>query len=384
MKINFPSIRFKPQRGLTAREFVLLSVLVIAIEGYFFINYLLTPAYEKYTSTVIDLEGREEVLTELKMDYMRKNAMEKEIKAAEEKLAVIQAQLPPYVSQEEAIFCLDDFSDRSGLNIQSISFLGAGELPLSVLPADGTEEKAYTGAAPAPVVVEQQVSINFMGSYQQLYDFLDCVESSCRKAALKSITMQKNNDGTLNGVMTLSFTSYWDESEGRKPYVMTPASTPGKASLFDEYAGYSASGQAHSATVNPAPKPDFYITLNSYLNNSAKIFMMNYYNSGSEAIEDKNEIVTAQLTLNETGGKYTYSYRLGSYEIVEEDPTEIKDGRIRMEVLVQERRSDQDRVGLILDIENNTAVPFEITVKGDDPSNPRFITGKTTGNVVVK
>lgn len=384
MKINFPSIRFKPQRGLTAREFVLLSVLVIAIEGYFFINYLLTPAYEKYTSTVIDLEGREEVLTELKMDYMRKNAMEKEIKAAEEKLAVIQVQLPPYVSQEEAIFCLDDFSDRSGLDIQSISFLGADELPLSVLPAVGTEEKVYTGAAPAPVVVEQQVSINFMGTYQHLYDFLDYVESSYRKIALKSITMQKNNDGTLNGVMTLSFISYWDEFEGRRPYVMTPASTSGKAGLFDEYAGYSASGQARSAAVKPAAKPDFYITLNSYLNNSAKIFMMNYYNSGSEAIEDKNEIVAARLTLNETDGKYTYSYKLGSYEIVEEDPTEIKDGRIRMEVLVQERRSDQDRVGLILDIENNTGVPFEITVKGDDPSNPRFITGKTTGNVVVK
>ena len=53
-------------------------------------------------------------------------------------------------------------------------------------------------------------------------------------------------------------------------------------------------------------------------------------------------------------------------------------------MLVQPRQSDQDRVGLVLDITNNTSVPFEITVKGDDPSNPRFITGQTSGSVVVR
>ena len=112
--------------------------------------------------------------------------------------------------------------------------------------------------------------------------------------------------------------------------------------------------------------------------------MMNYYNSGSEAIEDKNEIVSAQLTLNETDDKYTYSYKLGEYDIVENSPTEIKDGKIRMEVLASPRQSDEDMVGLILDITNNTSVPLEITVKGDDASNPRFITGRTTGSVIVK
>jgi hypothetical protein len=111
---------------------------------------------------------------------------------------------------------------------------------------------------------------------------------------------------------------------------------------------------------------------------------MNYYKSGSEAIEDKNEIVNARMTLNEVNGQYTFSYSLGAYDIVEDSPTEIKDGKIRMEVLVQPRQSDQDRVGLVLDITNNTSVPFEITVKGDDPSNPRFITGQTSGSVVVR
>lgn len=384
MRINLSSMRLKPQRGLTAREFILLALLIIAIEGYFIISYILVPAYDSYVSASEDLKMREDVLTELKRDFVRRSAMEEEIKKAEEKLAVIQEQLPPYVSQEEVIFFLEDVSYLSGLTIQSIAFHDTDELPLTVLPPEGTGEKVYTGAAPTPVIVEQKIGINFMGNYQQLYDFLDNVESSFRKVCMKSMTMQKNNEGLLNGVLTLSFTSYWDDHEGRKPYVMVPTPTPGKASLFDEYTGYSTSAQAPVEVQKPAAKPDFYITLNSYLNNSAKIFMMNYYKSGSEAIEDKNEIVNARMTLNEVNGQYTFSYSLGAYDIVEDSPTEIKDGKIRMEVLVQPRQSDQDRVGLVLDITNNTSVPFEITVKGDDPSNPRFITGQTSGSVVVR
>lgn len=384
MRINLSSMRLKPQRGLTAREFILLALLIIAIEGYFILSYILVPAYDSYVSASEDLKMREDVLTELKRDFVRKSAMEEEIKKAEEKLAVIQEQLPPYVSQEEVIFFLEDVSYLSGLTIQSIAFHDTDELPLTVLPPEGTEEKVYTGAAPTPVIVEQKIGINFMGNYQQLYDFLDNVESSFRKVCMKSMTMQKNNEGLLNGVLTLSFTSYWDDHEGRKPYVMVPTPTPGKASLFDEYTGYSIGAQAPVEVQRPAAKPDFYITLNSLLNNSAKIFMMNYYKSGSEAIEDKNEIVNARMTLNEVNGQYTFSYSLGAYDIVEDSPTEIKDGKIRMEVLVQPRQSDQDRVGLVLDITNNTSVPFEITVKGDDPSNPRFITGQTSGSVVVR
>ena len=383
MKVNLSNIRFRPQRGLTTREFIMLAILMVCLEGYFLINYLLAPAYDNYIYAVRDLEERRQALDDIKRDYARMSEIEEEIKEAEGKLAVIQAQLPPYVSQEEAIFCLKDFSDRSGLSIKSISFVNAGELPLSVVSGGSPEEKGAAFTSPVPVVVEQQVSINFMGDYRKLYDFLYNVETNTRKAFLKSITLQKNDDGTLNGVMTLAFPSYWDEYVGRKPFVMTPESESGKASLFDEYTGYSTSGQARSEALKPAPRPDFYITLNSYLNNSAKVFMMNYYNAGSEAIDDRNETVTAQLTLEGAEGKYTYSYKLGSYNITGDTPTEIKEGKIRMEVLVQPRRSDEDRVGMVLDITNNTGVPFEITVKGDDPSNPRFMTGRTTGNVIV-
>jgi len=385
MKINLSNIQFKPQKGLTTREFILIALLLIAIESYFVITYILQPAYNNYVLAADELEKMENTLNELKQDFIRKSEMENEIVKIEDKLADIQEQLPPYVSQEEVIFFIEDISNRSGLNVQVIGFMDTEGLPFSVMTTDGiTEDKDFAGMAPSPVIVKQEVSINFTGTYQQLYDFLKFVESNVRKVAMKTITVQKNTEGALNGVLNLLFTSYWDENQGQKQYEMSPMPTFGKASLFDEYSGYSATAREPVEVQRQTYKPDFYITINNYLNNSAKIFMMNYYNSGSEAIEDKNEIVNAQITLNETDGKYTYSYKLGTYNIVEDSPTEIKDGKIRMEVLVQPKESDQDRVGLILDVANNTSVPFEITVKGDNTSNPRFITGKTTGSVIVK
>ena len=51
--------------------------------------------------------------------------------------------------------------------------------------------------------------------------------------------------------------------------------------------------------------------------------------------------------------------------------TEIRKARSDL-VLVQSRRSEDDNVGLILDIVNNTDIPAEITVKGDDLTNPVY------------
>ena len=90
------------------------------------------------------------------------------------------------------------------------------------------------------------------------------------------------------------------------------------------------------------------------------------------------------MTISGGNGLYAYKYSLGTFNVDSSRQTEIKDGKIRLEVLVQSRRSDDDNVGLILDLANNTDVPVEITVKGDDLSNPRFIIGNTVGNVIVK
>ena len=174
MKVNLSNLRLKPQRGLTTREFIMLALLVVALEGYFLVNYILAPAYDDYASAVRELQERQQALDDIKRDYARRNEIEAEIKDAEETGRDTGAAASVRVAGGGGLL-LKDYSDRSGLSIKSISFVNAGELPLSVVPAGGTEDKApFT--APVPVLVEQQVTINFMGDYRQVYDFLSNVK----------------------------------------------------------------------------------------------------------------------------------------------------------------------------------------------------------------
>ena len=71
MRINLSSMRLKPQRGLTAREFILLALLIIAIDVFFSLSYFLVPAYDSFVSATDVLAMRKEVLAELKRDFVR-------------------------------------------------------------------------------------------------------------------------------------------------------------------------------------------------------------------------------------------------------------------------------------------------------------------------
>lgn len=389
MKNVFANIKLAPKGGLTTREFLLLVVLIIAIEGYLLYAYILQPVYFEYTSAVVEMADKQATLDGLMQDYARKDEMEKEITSLESEIVEIEKQIPSYLSQEEVILFLESLSAKNRVTLQSIAFANTDELPLKALKADNGQDMTAaeaTSAEPMPVVAEQLVATNFISSYQDLYSFIKEIENSIRKVSIEVIMIGKEKDGMMAGQMTLSFISYWDDSKGQKPYVMTTGQIPGKTDLFQEYPGYGASETTGtgSDTITASTRPDFYLMINSYLNNSSKTMLMNYYKKGSEAIADKNETVAGHMTINGTDGNYTFQYNFGEQNITENSPTEIKDGKIRMEVLVQPRRSEDDKVSVRMDITNNTDVPFEITVKGDDAGKPRFIRGKTSGSVTVK
>jgi len=395
IKTGLERINFKPQmRGLTRREFILVIVMLLIIEGYLLHTYLLKPAYDSYIVTLNELKDQKSILNSLKADYERKDEMKQEIKDLDGQLEKLRETLPAFLSQEEAVLSVEELSANSRLMIKVVDFSNATDLPLktTTAPATGTQQTAEIqqteNAGPAPVFVEQLVSTNFTGDYSQLHSFLENVEKNSRKIAVRGLSVNTNNDNKLVGSINLSYPSMWDDSEGQKPYIMDPApSFEGRDNPFKEYENYSTmttAAPSSSAGSQEAVTPDFYVRVNSYLNNSAKVFISNPYNKGSEARYDGNDTANATMVINGSDGKYSFKYSLGTFNIVQDNLTDIKNGRIRIEVLVQSRRSDDDKVGLILNLTNNTDVPVEIAVKGDDPNNPRFILGNTSGNVVLK
>ena len=398
MKTGFNML--KPNIGLTKREFALIAVLLAAVLGYLLVTYMLQPVYNEYITEKDSLEQSKAFLSNLKASYDRKSEMESQLKEIDGKLKELTAQIPPYMSQEEAILLVDTLSAKDMLTVQLINFDNAGAVPSVVAPAaqtaptadaaaDGTQavqaatEQAAQAPAAAAALINQDISISFSGSYEQIYSFLSDIENNLRKVAVRGITLQKNKEDKLTGQMKLSFVSYWD-AKGQQPYSMEAVPMQEKDSPFVPYSGYSESA-TKGVEVKPATVlPDFYLIVNSYLDNAAKVKLYQYPIAESEVSADRNEPVDAQITINGKNGEFTYSYSVGENSKSEQKAIKARDGKIRMNVLVQMIKSDKDKVAVTLNVNNNSDMSFELTVKGDNKQNPRFTLGKTAGKVIVK
>lgn len=354
MKLDIgKKINFKQQfRGLSKREFLLLVVLIIAIEGYLLYAYLIKPAYNVYMVSTQELIDKQNTLNGLIADYQRKGEMEEQIAQIEEQIEEIQLKFPPFLSQEEATLYVEDMSRNSGIEVSMIGYKNASEIPLKAIRAEEAEEQQDNATGFLPMFVDQILSVNFSGGFSGIYSFLKSIETSERKMSVNSLAINVDQYGDLTGIFNISFPSYWNDAVGQKPYIMKPEpSVSGKNSPFDQYSGYNAvlSNVPSVDGSGQAITPDFSIKVNSYLNNSAKIFMNNPYNAKSEARYDENNVTRANLVINGGNGKYTYQYNLGTFNKSSSNETDIKNGKIRIEVLVQARRSvdDKDRKSVV-------------------------------------
>ena len=399
MKMGLNSL--KPKVGLTKREFILVALMFVALEGYLLFTYLLQPALNDYLAVKMRVDSANTILTSMKADFTKKADMENQIAQIDGQLKELTSQIPPYLSQEEVILLVDSLVKKDMITVQMINFDNAGAFPSIAAPAaqapaapsaaaaQPDQQTAAPAAAPAvapaaaPALVSQDISLSFSGSYSQIYSFLSDIENNLRKVSVKGITLQKNKGEELTGQMKLSFVSYWD-AEGQQPFMMEAAPIIGKDSPFTLYPGYSETSTKETPVVKAPIQPDFYMLINGYLDNAAKVMLSQYPKAETEASADVNGAVKASIRLDGSDGAFTYAYTVGKVSKSEKTAIKVRDGKIRMEILVQARKSEKDKVGVTLDVNNHSGMPFEITIKGDNKQNPRFILGKTVGNVIVK
>lgn len=378
----------KPNIGLTKREFALIAILLATVMGYLLFTYLLQPVYNDYTAGKDSLEQSKAILSNLKASYDRKSEMENQLKEIDGKLQELTVQIPPYMSQEEVILLVDSLSQKNMLTVQMISFDNAGAVPSVAAPAAQTGPVApatQTTPVPAaaPTLIDQDISLSFSGSYSQIYSFLSDIEKNLRKVAVKGISLQKNQADKLTGQLKLSFVSYWD-ALGQQPYIMEVAPIAGRDNLFVPYLGYSESATKGTSVVKAQVQPDFYMFVNGYLDNAAKVILSQYPDAASQVSEDVNGPIKASMDLEGDNKAFTYAITVGADSKSSQAAVQVKDGKIRMEIQIQAKKSDKDLVSVTLDVNNKTSLPLEIAIKGENKDKPRFALGKTIGSVTLK
>lgn len=374
-------------------EFILLCGLAAVIIAAGFLNYLILPAWGEFTSAYDRYNAQAAQVETLKAEYASLNAYLEQEASLSVELAALREVIPSYLSEEEVICLVDSISSDSALALQGISFSGSTFEPrsafLSSLKQTAASSAPASGSSGAAAVSDsvyirsQRVALNYTGGYRNLVDFLGMFEQSKRQYYFRSASMTRTDDGSLTGALTLLAFSSGPASEKNDEYPGYAFGAPppeGAADPFAAFPGYAPAGAVHASAVET---PDFYIILNTYDDNANKILIGKYPISNTQISSNQNQNVSATLTLSSSGSEISYTYQLGADSYTGVFQPDNNSSGLSVNVLSRARKSALDRVGITLNVQNNTGKSVAVTVKNDDASSPRFILGSTVGRVQV-
>ena len=264
---------------------------------------------------------------------------------------------------------------------------------------DFEDEPVALGAAKPPaqqkspaqslMLSVQNVQINFTSEFHTAESFIKAFEDGERKARVRNASLARVQEGVLKGVLNLEFVAFSATAEQGRPGLNDVSRQPGHAekdSLFGKYNGFvedNADPTILLLSEEDDVDPDFYIVLKSSASNETKVSYGVYPRVESELRSNVNSAVRAKLTISGDAEQFEYVYSLASYQKSEKRKLSASGGKLRLKVLSCQRIGDSDNVAVLLDVDNNTDLPFEIIVVNDDVLSPRLHMGLTKGNVTV-
>ena len=263
---------------------------------------------------------------------------------------------------------------------------GAGSTTGSAgLPAALTD-----GASAADQTLSlQSVQVSFRSEFHTVGEFIKQFETDIRKVRIKSLSISRVQEGDLKNVLNLEYAALSPDAETLYPGLYVPGVTDGgagKDSLFRKYAGYVEEGADPTILLlseDDDVDPDFYIVLKASSSNETKISYGVYPRVETELRSNVNNAARVKLTIDGDANQFNYVYELASYQKSETRKLEASGGKLRLKVLSCPRAGDDDKVQILLDVENNTELPLEVTVVNDDVLAPRFHEGIMKGTVKI-
>lgn len=380
---------------LNKNEFILIVVLVIAALIVIVGNYILLPEYQKLTNTKAAYDVQAQQLEGMRQEYKNLDKLKSQDADLDKKLETAQASVPDYYSQEEIVSSVNAISAQSGIEVTGINFGGvetkSREMFIASLSgktaqpaasqtpsASQTQQGAVPAADTAPSVTSEAVTLNISGNYANLMSFLTGFEASPRKVFFESTAVNADDKGKLTGSLKMLVFGYGKPAKGYPGYLYDTPAASGRSDPFAPTAGV-AGGEA--AAANTSAAPDFYIILNTFDDNDNKLQMGRYPISATQIASDDNDTVKASLNISGAGAEISYSYTLDGNKY--SGTLNQSGGAVQVSILSRPRKGAQDKVGVKLDVKNETNKTVQITVKNDDPTSPRFNLGATTGSVKV-
>lgn len=364
---------------MSKSEFVLIVVLILLGILLLAGNYFVLPAWQELNESRERLEMQTQQLESLRREHQNVESYQERAEELDRQIEALNVSIPDYYSQEEIVAAISQASRDSGLEVINITFGGRTALSKDAFVSQlkGAQSGETSGGAGGlDQVTAERLTVNVSGSFDQYMNFLSIFELASRRVYFRSATLNADQNGKLTGILNLLVFSVGPEAEMYPGYNYDAPPADGRADPFEPMAGGIPGGTG----LTQQGAPDFYIIISSSLDNNSGVQMGRYPVSATQVSSGRNETMPASITFTGTD-LISYRYTLdgktysGTYDTNKDT--------ITISVLSRARKSDDDFVGVTLDVINETNKTVVVSVRNDDPSSPRFSLGTTSGMVLL-
>lgn len=241
--------------------------------------------------------------------------------------------------------------------------------------------------------------VNFQGTYDGIYKFLSAIGENEKKIIVNSIKLSSDTSNGIKGTVNLEIYSIPKINDELEEYLKwTLNNSYGKDVPFAPGTANQSVNSTASESVNATAakqqetkiQSDFIVSVKSITSDLPKIIIGKAKDSlrTTYVYADSNSQEQAEMIFTQDGDKYYYKYKTSkgtfpaNYDGIGEEfiPTS-KD--IILNILSESRVDANDNSGIRLKIVNKTDKSVDVSVIGDDSTNPRVVVDWDGSNVSV-
>lgn len=308
----------------------------------------------------------------------------------------------PSILTEKLLLVLDDLFVKNGLVVGDATFTAPGPVQAANTGASGgaastgalslgeirdrlnaleNDEPAPTPTPAVPVdpaAVQQSlgsltgmtVTLNVSAPYESLTGFLGGLESLKRSLAVTSLALERQEDGTVGGTLSLVF------------YAL-----PKLAGDDTEYLDWPYTGEYGKPDPFAAPGYDMTLNVAAFAQdaNNLAVTIPSLSDAALLAAAEEN-VADVAIAVSPAAGGYACSIRIGELKYPAAGTATVTSDETAIRILVTStaRADEEDLAGITLAVSNTTDRPVLVTLIGDDPVRPRVAIGTLEGSVTVR
>lgn len=389
------------------REKNLLIILVIVLVFYGYNQFVTKPLNNTIKEQDVELAQLKQKKDELIQNQNMNAEIEELLSEAKIRVKTLGAALPSQIHQEDVIKYISAIFIENNVNLNNSNYSivppknGYFQTDISIPNVLTAYEKFLEGDTDSITEIKEfklvnpndsnkevdlkqynesktgflNIGLSFEANYEDFKQILNKLDSGAYNCFVKSISLSKMvntlSDVTVN--MQLSFPFYYDSEDLKDLEWELIAEDMGRYNPF--LSTISNSVISNSENIVEPTSTDFYININTWLDDAPTVAIQKYPQNNSTIYGDENDSISVKMWFKKENNKYYYKYTVketmypvdGSYALFE--PLE---DNIVLKVNSSPRRNEQDLSGVNLEVYNESGLHFDIHTYQEGQINPRL------------